>query len=32
MSDEAIQVMEEKYSFKGDFKDAVASAKALAEA
>lgn len=32
MSDEAIQVMEEKYSFKGDFRDAVASAKALAEA
>jgi small subunit ribosomal protein S2 len=32
MSDEAIQTMEEKYSFKGDFKDAVASAKELAEA
>ena len=32
MSDEAIQVMEEKYSFKGDFRDAVASAKVLAEA
>ncbi len=32
MSDEAIQMMEEKYSFKGDFKDAVASAKELAEA
>jgi len=32
MSDEAIQVMEEKYSFKGNFRDAVASAKELAEA
>ncbi len=32
MSDEAIQMMEEKYSFKGDFKEAVASAKELAEA
>ena len=32
MSEEAIQTMEEKYSFKGDFKDAVASAKELAGA
>jgi len=32
MSDEAIQTMEEKYSFKGNFRDAVASAKELAEA
>jgi small subunit ribosomal protein S2 len=32
MSTEAIQMMEDKYSFKGDFKDAVASAKELAEA
>jgi small subunit ribosomal protein S2 len=32
MTDAQIQVMEEKYSFKGDFKDAVASAKELAEA
>jgi predicted flap endonuclease-1-like 5' DNA nuclease len=32
MSKEAIKTMEEKYSFKGDFKDAVASAKELAEA
>jgi len=32
MSAEAIQMMEDKYSFKGDFKDAVASAKVLAEA
>jgi small subunit ribosomal protein S2 len=32
MSAEAIQMMEDKYSFKGDFKDAVASAKELAEA
>ncbi|NKQ41376.1 MAG: 30S ribosomal protein S2 [Sulfurovum sp.] len=32
MSDEAIATMEEKYSFKGDFRDAVASAKELAEA
>ncbi len=32
MTEEQIQVMEEKYKFKGDFKDAVASAKELAEA
>ena len=32
MTAEQIQVMEEKYSFKGDFKDAVASAKELAKA
>jgi len=32
MSQDAINVMEEKYSFKGDFKDAVASAKELAGA
>jgi len=32
MTDEQIAVMEEKYSFKGDFKDSVASAKELAEA
>jgi small subunit ribosomal protein S2 len=32
MTDEQIQVMEDKYSFKGDFKDAVASAKELAKA
>jgi len=32
MNEEQIQVMEEKYSFKGDFKDAVASAKELAGA
>jgi predicted flap endonuclease-1-like 5' DNA nuclease len=32
MTDAQIQVMEEKYSFKGDFRDAVASAKELAEA
>jgi len=32
MNEEQIQVMEEKYSFKGDFKDAVASAKELMEA
>jgi small subunit ribosomal protein S2 len=32
MTDEQIEVMEEKYSFKGDFKEAVASAKELAEA
>jgi len=32
MTAEQIQVMEDKYSFKGDFKDAVASAKELAEA
>ncbi len=32
MTDEQIQTMEEKYSFKGDFKEAVASAKELAEA
>jgi len=32
MTDAQIQVMEEKYSFKGDFKDAVASAKELAGA
>jgi len=30
MTHEQIQVMEDKYSFKGDFKDAVASAKELA--
>jgi small subunit ribosomal protein S2 len=32
MTAEQIQVMEDKYSFKGDFKDAVASAKELAKA
>ena len=32
MTEAQIQVMEDKYSFKGDFKDAVASAKELAEA
>jgi small subunit ribosomal protein S2 len=32
MTDAQIQVMEEKYSFKGDFKEAVASAKELAGA
>ncbi|RRS30605.1 MAG: 30S ribosomal protein S2 [Epsilonproteobacteria bacterium (ex Lamellibrachia satsuma)] len=32
MTDEQIAVMEEKYSFKGNFRDAVASAKELAEA
>jgi len=32
MTEAQIQVMEEKYSFKGDFKDAVASAKELAGA
>jgi predicted flap endonuclease-1-like 5' DNA nuclease len=32
MTAEQIQVMEDKYSFKGDFKDAVASAKELAGA
>jgi small subunit ribosomal protein S2 len=32
MTEAQIQVMEEKYSFKGDFKEAVASAKELAEA
>jgi len=32
MTDAQIQVMEDKYSFKGDFKDAVASAKELAGA
>jgi len=32
MTDEQIQVMEDKYSFKGDFKEAVAHAKELAEA
>jgi small subunit ribosomal protein S2 len=32
MTDEQIQVMEEKYSFKGDFKETVAHAKELAEA
>ncbi len=31
MTDEQIAVMEEKYSFKGNFRDAVASAKELAE-
>jgi len=31
MSDEQIEMMEEKYKFKGDFKDAVASAKELAK-
>jgi small subunit ribosomal protein S2 len=31
MTDEQVQVMEEKYSFKGDFKEAVAHAKELAE-
>jgi small subunit ribosomal protein S2 len=32
MTEAQIQVMEEKYSFKGDFKEAVASAKELAKA
>ncbi len=32
MTDEQIQVMEEKHSFKGDFKETVAHAKELAEA
>jgi len=32
MTEEQIQVMEEKYSFKGDFKETVAHAKELAEA
>jgi small subunit ribosomal protein S2 len=32
MTDEQIQVMEEKYSFKGDFKETVAHAKELVEA
>jgi len=32
MTDEQIQVMEEKYSFKGDFKESVAHARELAEA
>ena len=32
MTEAQIKVMEEKYSFKGDFKEAVASAKELAEA
>ncbi|MDQ1326673.1 MAG: small subunit ribosomal protein [Campylobacterota bacterium] len=32
MTEEQIQAMEEKYSFKGDFKEVVASAKELAEA
>ncbi len=32
MNEAQIQVMEDKYSFKGDFKDAVASAKELAKA
>jgi small subunit ribosomal protein S2 len=32
MTEAQIQVMEDKYSFKGDFKEAVASAKELAEA
>jgi small subunit ribosomal protein S2 len=32
MTDEQINVMEEKYSFKGDFKETVAHAKELAEA
>jgi len=32
MTDEQVQVMEEKYSFKGDFKETVAHAKELAEA
>ena len=32
MSDEQIQMMEEKYSFKGDFKESVAHAKELLEA
>jgi small subunit ribosomal protein S2 len=32
MTDDQIQVMEEKYSFKGDFKESVAHAKELAEA
>ena len=31
MSDEQIATMEEKYSFKGDFKESVASAKELAK-
>jgi len=32
MTEDQIKVMEDKYSFKGDFKDAVASAKELAKA
>ena len=32
MTEEQIQMMEEKYSFKGDFKESVAHAKELAEA
>jgi small subunit ribosomal protein S2 len=32
MNEEKIQMMEEKYSFKGDFKESVAHAKELAEA
>jgi len=32
MTDEQIQMMEEKYSFKGDFRESVAHAKELAEA
>ncbi len=32
MTDEQVQMMEEKYSFKGDFKESVAHAKELAEA
>ena len=32
MTEEQIQVMEDKYSFKGDFKESVAHAKELAEA
>ncbi|WP_332061167.1 helix-hairpin-helix domain-containing protein [Sulfurovum sp. ST-21] len=32
MTDEQISVMEEKYGFKGDFKETVAHAKELAEA
>jgi len=32
MTDAQIEVMEDKYSFKGNFRDAVASAKELAEA
>jgi len=32
MNEEQIQMMEEKYSFKGDFKESVAHAKELAEA
>ncbi len=31
MNEEQIQMMEEKYSFRGDFKDAVASAKELSQ-